>query len=310
MPSADALAADAVAEPEPASAQESAPAETDAHALLADAFGAGPVAKSGLPPAEQVSTAAQDIAPVPLAEALAAAPVAEPEAEPGSVPAQGVAPVPLAEAFAADSAVEPDAAEAAGQAFTAQTPADRDAGDELLARVVPDAEPGAFAVPDPGPAAADPLPDAAPQALVPEENPSLPGQSATPGAPDAERLPPADQVFTADGAPAEPHRRAPAEENWIPRQGSHPDTAAAEAVTDKGLPKRTPRVVAAGRTHPGSGTAPGAGPARPAPRRVDAEELRRRLGGFYQGTRDGRRVVAAELAQDTDQGDTAQEART
>ncbi|KIF05937.1 hypothetical protein PL81_10375, partial [Streptomyces sp. RSD-27] len=59
-----------------------------------------------------------------------------------------------------------------------------------------------------------------------------------------------------------------------------------------------------------------------------AEELRRRLGGFYQGAQDGRRVVAAELAQDqrqtpggpgaqkahgpghTDQGDTAQEART
>ncbi|MFE2927877.1 hypothetical protein [Streptomyces goshikiensis] len=54
-------------------------------------------------------------------------------------------------------------------------------------------------------------------------------------------------------------------------------------------------------------------PARPEPpRRVDADELRRRLGGFYQGAQDGRRVVAAELAheQDTDQGDTAQEART
>lgn len=68
--------------------------------------------------------------------------------------------------------------------------------------------------------------------------------------------------------------------------------------------------------------------ARPEPRRVDAEELRRRLGGFYQGAQDGRRVAAAELAQDqrqtpggpgaheahgqghTDQGDTAQEART
>ncbi|WP_260614349.1 hypothetical protein, partial [Streptomyces sp. WAC07061] len=83
---------------------------------------------------------------------------------------------------------------------------------------------------------------------------------------------------------------------------------APQPVTAKGLPKRTPRSVAA----PGIGN-PAA--ARPEPRRVDAEELRRRLGGFYQGAQDGRRVAAEELAQDrgqghTDQGDTAQEART
>ncbi|MDJ0379310.1 hypothetical protein [Streptomyces sp. G-G2] len=87
----------------------------------------------------------------------------------------------------------------------------------------------------------------------------------------------------------------------MPRQGSHPD----EAVTDKGLPKRTPRTVAA----PARGEA--ADSARPEPKPVDAEELRRRLGGFYQGARDGRRVVEAELAEgQTDPGDTAQEART
>ncbi|GLV80939.1 histidine kinase [Streptomyces lavendulae subsp. lavendulae] len=156
--------------------------------------------------------------------------------------------------------------------------------------------------------------------------------------------PPADQVFTASAEPETPaeellarvvpqadaettaHRRVEdAGDGFVPRQGSHPGHAPdagagaapgpvaaplSEAVTDKGLPKRTPRSVpgpAAGR--------PAA--ARPEPRRVDAEELRRRLGGFYQGAQDGRRVAAAELAQDrgqgqghTDQGDTAQEART
>ncbi|MFF7610782.1 sensor histidine kinase [Streptomyces lavendulae] len=156
--------------------------------------------------------------------------------------------------------------------------------------------------------------------------------------------PPAGQVFTASAELETPagellarvvpqadadttaHRRVEdAGDGFVPRQGSHPGHAPdagsgaipgpvaaplSEAVTDKGLPKRTPRSVpgpAAGR--------PAA--ARPEPRRVDAEELRRRLGGFYQGAQDGRRVAAAELAQDrgrgqghTDQGDTAQEART
>ncbi|MFB7785437.1 nitrate- and nitrite sensing domain-containing protein [Streptomyces vinaceus] len=170
---------------------------------------------------------------------------------------------------------------------TAAAPGGPGPGEELLARVVPDAGPDAFAEPGPGPASPEPLPDAGPRADVPEEGLPLPRRSAPAVAPDG---------------PAEPHRHAPDEADWVPRQGSHPDAGPeTAAVTDKGLPKRTPRTVAAPR--------PEAAPPQP-PRRVDAEELRRRLGGFYQGTRDGRRVVAAELAQDTDQGDTAQEART
>ncbi|MEU6863726.1 nitrate- and nitrite sensing domain-containing protein [Streptomyces sp. NPDC046876] len=287
--------ADPVTEPAVDAAVDAArvrvPAQGAAPVTPADALAAGAEGGAGLPPAEQVFT-------VPAPEAADAGGDAH-----GAAAAAGPAPLPVRER-APQEGLPP-----AEQVFTAQTPADRDPGDELLARVVPDAEPGAFTVPDPGPAAAESSADPAQPALVTEENPS----------PDAERLPPADQVFTADGAPAEPHRHAPAEDDWVPRQGSHPDAApehapeaAPEPVTAKGLPKRTPRTVAAGgRAHPGSGTAPGAGPARPAPRRVDADELRRRLGGFYQGTRDGRRVVAAELAQDTDQGDTAQEdART
>ncbi|KUH37353.1 histidine kinase [Streptomyces kanasensis] len=71
-------------------------------------------------------------------------------------------------------------------------------------------------------------------------------------------------------------------------------------VTDKGLPKRTPRIVET--------TAP------PVERTggVNAEELRRRLGGFQQGARDGRRDVEAEIAGTEEAGsgtgDTVEEA--
>ncbi|MFJ3515709.1 nitrate- and nitrite sensing domain-containing protein [Streptomyces sp. NPDC090131] len=236
--------------------------------------------------------------PITLAEALAGpAVVAGTPAEPvAGMPATDGLP-PADQVFVA----APPAADGAlaEPVFTAEPPA----GDgptpeeQLLARVVPDAEPVAPGVPDP----AEGIP-AAPHA-------------AAPVAGVRETEPEAD-----------PHTHAPAEGNWLPRQGSHPaDQAEGEAaVTDKGLPKRTPRTVPAKRAED----------VRPEPpRRVDAEELRRRLGGFYQGAQDGRRVVAAELAQDrgpdqahdqaldqgqtqrqgqskTDRGDTAQEART
>lgn len=60
-----------------------------------------------------------------------------------------------------------------------------------------------------------------------------------------------------------------------------------ERVTDKGLPKRTPRI-----------SAPAAVP-RPRTGTVDAEALRRRLGGFRQGADAGRRDVEAEIAEQT-----------
>lgn len=60
-----------------------------------------------------------------------------------------------------------------------------------------------------------------------------------------------------------------------------------EPVTAKGLPKRTPRI-----------TTPVAAP-RPRTGSVDAEALRRRLGGFRRGADAGRRDVEAELAERT-----------
>ncbi|WP_327285394.1 nitrate- and nitrite sensing domain-containing protein [Streptomyces sp. NBC_01205] len=300
-------------EPEPGEAEVEAAAETsDLGAELAGEFGpdlAGglepdsdtdahaPAADGGLPPADQVFTAqASEPAPEPAAggHAFADQEAALPPADQVFTAVSGPAEELLARVVPDAPISEPEPeVPGADQVFTAagpteEVPGDRDPGDELLARVVPDAGPEGFAGADPDPASPEPLTGAGPRADVPEERPSLPGRPVPAAAPDG---------------PAEPHRHAPDEADWIPRQGSHPD-AGPERVTGKGLPKRTPRTVAAGR--PGRTDA-----VRPEPpRRVDADELRRRLGGFYQGTRDGRRVVAAELAQDTDQGDTAQEART
>ncbi|WP_395507788.1 nitrate- and nitrite sensing domain-containing protein [Streptomyces racemochromogenes] len=200
-----------------------------------------------------------------------------------------------------------DAAPPADQVFTvpapaAEAPGGAGPGEELLARVVADADADAFAAADP----------------AREDAAGEPGTA--PGGPVRKAGLPRRERGDADQGG---HRRASdADDGFVPRQGSHPDPVN-EAVTAKGLPKRTPRAVAA----PGGGAGRPAA-ARPEPRRVDAEELRRRLGGFYQGAQDGRRVVAAELAQDqrqtpggpgaqeahgqghTDQGDTAQEART
>ncbi|MFD4242769.1 nitrate- and nitrite sensing domain-containing protein [Streptomyces sp. NPDC058525] len=250
--------------------------------------------------------AAQAVAGVPVAEVpVVGAPVVEvPVTEVPEVPveavqvagAPGEAPVagpeagfPVAEPEAAVPVASPDVAVPV-VGLAAEVPGGPGPEEQLLARVVPDAEGAGFAAADP-------------ESEVPAG-----ASAADPGADVREHAPEPD-----------PHRHAAAEENWVPRQGSHPADPAdpeAEAVTDKGLPKRTPRSVAAGRA--------GADDTPPEPpRKVDADELRRRLGGFYQGAQDGRRVAAAELRQDrdhdqvqdrhqgqTDRGDTAQEART
>ncbi|MFJ6047810.1 nitrate- and nitrite sensing domain-containing protein [Streptomyces sp. NPDC092307] len=248
--------------------------------------------------------------PITLAEALAGpAVVAEAPVDPEQNPEPTPAPTPDPEPAPAEAEPLPGAPATAGlppaeQVFVAAPRAAEPTPEEqLLARVVPDAQPAAPGVTDPAEEIPSAAHTAAPVADVPE----------------AERE-------------TEPHTHAPAEGNWLPRQGSHPaDRAEGEgAVTDKGLPKRTPRTV------PAKSAARADGPPEP-PRKVDAEELRRRLGGFYQGAQDGRRVVAAELAQEqgpdrapdqaldealdqgrtqrpgqskTDRGDTAQEART
>ncbi|MEU3046981.1 nitrate- and nitrite sensing domain-containing protein [Streptomyces sp. NPDC006984] len=122
--------------------------------------------------------------------------------------------------------------------------------------------PGAARHPEdaPHPAAPEPTPD-----------PAVPADPA-PAPPVTEPGPaPASDIGTAsDAGTATEDARQEAAGGW-------------DRVTDKGLPKRTPRIVAQ--------------PSGPAERTgaVDAEALRRRLGGFQRGARDGRRDAEAEI---------------
>ncbi|GLF94625.1 sensor histidine kinase [Streptomyces yaizuensis] len=84
---------------------------------------------------------------------------------------------------------------------------------------------------------------------------------------------------------------------------SPPTTGAApvwDRVTDKGLPKRTPKVVKPAAA-PGERTGS-----------VDAEALRRRLGGFQRAADRGRKEAEAEIARTgpREAGDTVEEARS
>ncbi|WP_444545028.1 nitrate- and nitrite sensing domain-containing protein [Streptomyces chromofuscus] len=88
-------------------------------------------------------------------------------------------------------------------------------------------------------------------------------------------------------APADPYAIGPDTHERTPDEGDEP-----ELVTDKGLPKRTPKI-----------NAPASAP-RPRTGSVDAEALRRRLGGFRQGAEAGRRDVETEIAERTGQTET------
>ncbi|MFF9123799.1 nitrate- and nitrite sensing domain-containing protein [Streptomyces sp. NPDC014889] len=151
---------------------------------------------------------------------------------------------------------------------------------------------------EPDPARPHPTPadiERAPQA------PSAPGRE-TPAAGSE----PAEDG-TGHTAPLARETRAEAARTTLPPQQNNPAGGEAEAehqrtpdasedeVTAKGLPKRTPRISA---------------PA-PAPRQrnasVDAEALRRRLGGFHRGAQEGYREAEAEIA-DQNTGGTVEEA--
>ncbi|MFD9291192.1 nitrate- and nitrite sensing domain-containing protein [Streptomyces sp. NPDC060030] len=185
-----------------------------------------------------------------------------------------------------------------------------------------------------------PLPaSAAPEAAGPATEPAPAGEPAIreeseaettmqvrlpvqPDAPNPYAIGPDRHERSADTSPATDPAPAPAPVADAvpgPRQpltglGEEvPDPAPVpERLTDKGLPKRTPKISA-----PPS--------AAPTERKggLDKEALRRRLGGFHQGAKDGRRDVETEIAESgpqTDQdrtdgridetGDTVEEARS
>lgn len=122
-----------------------------------------------------------------------------------------------------------------------------------------------------------------------------------PGGPAAERerehpaettmelLIPAQASGEAAAADGEDAPQEPAEGE---AEAEHTRTPDEDLLTDKGLPKRTPKITA---------------PAR-APRQraggVDAEALRKRLGGFRRGAEAGQRDVQAEIAEQTGQNKT------
>ncbi|MES4888863.1 nitrate- and nitrite sensing domain-containing protein [Streptomyces sp. NPDC096012] len=103
-----------------------------------------------------------------------------------------------------------------------------------------------------------------------------PGPAAAPGAPAAQR----------PAAPGDESRTGGATRNGDPAQGAA-EAAPEDPVTSKGLPKRTPKI-----------TTPSA-PPRQRSTSVDAEALRRRLGGFRQGAQAGYRDVEAEISEQT-----------
>ncbi|WP_456154677.1 nitrate- and nitrite sensing domain-containing protein [Streptomyces chartreusis] len=100
---------------------------------------------------------------------------------------------------------------------------------------------------------------------------------------DAPQGPPApDDGSRTGGAGGNPYAEGVAE-------AEHTRTPDEEQLTDKGLPKRTPKI-----------TTPTQAP-RQRTGGVDAEALRKRLGGFRQGAQAGYRDVAAEIAEQTAQ---------
>ncbi|WP_327667285.1 sensor histidine kinase [Streptomyces sp. NBC_00485] len=81
-------------------------------------------------------------------------------------------------------------------------------------------------------------------------------------------------------------------------EAEHTRTPDEEPVTAKGLPKRTPKITAPTQSAP------------PRRRSVDAEALRRRLGGFRQGAQAGYRDVETEIAERTAQTQVPAQAPT
>ncbi|MGY0058487.1 nitrate- and nitrite sensing domain-containing protein [Streptomyces sp. LZ34] len=104
-----------------------------------------------------------------------------------------------------------------------------------------------------------------------------PAEHTRPGTADGQ-LSGAAGASRAEAPAGVPGQRAPEKEAAAPE-------ARERRLTDKGLPKRTPKNVALPESDPLERT--GA---------VNAEELRRRLGGFQKGAREGRRDAEAEFA--------------
>jgi signal transduction histidine kinase len=206
--------------------------------------------------------------------------------------------------FDAPASVTPPASEPVADPASGTT---RDTAPERASRPATDQEP------DPGPGtvprsgtgtAADPepaadassreaanapghdLPDDATMALLLPPTPPDPSEAPEPAPEPAAEQPSPDTDAARIPGPraADPYAIGPDAHDRTADEGAEP----AEPVTEKGLPKRTPKL-----------TTPAAAPRPRTSGSVDAAALRRRLGGFRQGAEAGRRDVEAEIADRT-----------
>ncbi|MFF8697241.1 nitrate- and nitrite sensing domain-containing protein [Streptomyces sp. NPDC015144] len=150
----------------------------------------------------------------------------------------------------------------------------------------------------PAPAAAEPSPAPKAPAPAPAESESevtlqvrLPVVPKPAGSPRPEAADPyAIGPDRHERTPDQPRDRIPEQRTQSPAEAAPAaeaePAAPAGRVTDKGLPKRTPRI-----------TKPAAAATTERKGNLDKEALRRRLGGFHQGAKDGRRDVEAEIAE-------------
>ncbi|KOG38187.1 histidine kinase [Streptomyces resistomycificus] len=167
---------------------------------------------------------------------------------------------------------EPEAPAETTMELMVPLPASPEPEPELLSD--PDREPEPE--PSPGP---DPEPEPEPEPeTIPEPEPEPEPASAVQPPPQSQPQPEPEpgpattEPAAVDGEAETEHERTPD-----------------EPLTDKGLPKRTPKI-----------TAPTQAP-RPRSGSVDAEALRRRLGGFRRGAEAGYRDVEVEIAEQTGQ---------
>ncbi|WP_324797474.1 nitrate- and nitrite sensing domain-containing protein [Streptomyces cyaneofuscatus] len=218
---------------------------------------------------EAESGAVAGVASEPVAEVPGATTEPEPALEPEPA-------VELDQASATEPAAEPTvdpmiaAAERAIHKADAQEPAPAESDSEVTMQVrlpVPPAAPASPASPAATPETPHP---SDPYAIGPDRH-ERPAESA-PGGQDP------------DGPEFRPAPRAEAAADTVPG----PRRPQAERVTDKGLPKRTPKVVR-----------PEGAPTTGRTGSLDKDDLRRRLGSFHQAAKEGRRDVEAEIAEST-----------
>ncbi|MFF3534741.1 nitrate- and nitrite sensing domain-containing protein [Streptomyces sp. NPDC002466] len=186
---------------------------------------------------------------------------------------------PGAEEPGADTDPEP-AAEAVAEPATAPE-SDSETTMQFRLPVAPAAVPDP-ADPEPAPGAGAP----GPYAIGPDRHERTADEAPEPHTAPATAPAPAPTTV----AEALPGPRRPEPEPESEQEEDRP-RATAERLTDKGLPKRTPKIVK-----------PAAEPAAERRGTLDKEALRRRLGGFHQGAKDGRRDVEAEIAELTATG--------